>query len=84
MVATGIVMSLRNTFANEAIAITAMSAALGIVTAWYFERSGPDYTFLRQLEEAQKTRNMGTHAERPMHPRENAPPLRARDSYAQR
>lgn len=84
MVATGIAMSLRNTMTTEAMVIAAMSTALAIVAAWYFERSGPDYTFLRQLEEAQKTRSMGTHAERPMHPRENAPPLRARDSYAQR
>lgn len=83
-IATVCVMSLRNTFANEVVAIAAMSTTLAIVAAWYFERSGPDYTFLRQLEEAQKTRNMGAQAERPMHPRENAPPLRARDSYAQR
>jgi len=75
-IANMVLMALRLPFSKEAVAIAVMSAGLAICTAWHFERSGPDYEFLQQLEVLRQTRPIRTPAE--------PPPLRARNGYAQR
>lgn len=86
-IAIVMVMAFRLPFSKEAVAIAVTSAGLAICTAWHFERSGPDYEFLRRLEalrEMQHSPNKEGRPRRNVHTRESSAPLRAHDGYAQR